>query len=132
MEPRKNKAEINKFISEVQETYGGDTPECYELVLKTANEQLAWRTDAEKILVLIGDAEPHDKNYYLNKDGIDWRKEIEKLKKTLSSIANEKVNISIVDIKKADVNAQLVDAIAANKKAASFGAFTQGFNKKLE
>ena len=80
LEPRKNKAEINKFIGEVQETYGGDTPECYELVLKTANEQLAWRTDAEKILVLIGDAEPHDKNYYLNKDGIDWRKEIEKLK----------------------------------------------------
>jgi len=41
--------------------------------------------------------------------------EIEKLKKTLSSIANEKVNISIVDIKKADVNAQLVADSIANQ-----------------
>ena len=34
--------------------------------------------------------------------------EIEKLKKTLSEIAGEKVQISIVDIKKAELNAQLV------------------------
>ena len=34
--------------------------------------------------------------------------EIEKLKKTLSDIAGEKVQISIVDIKKAELNAQLV------------------------
>ena len=34
--------------------------------------------------------------------------EIEKLKKTLSDLAGEKVQISIVDIKKADLNAQLV------------------------
>ena len=34
--------------------------------------------------------------------------EIEKLKKTLSDIAAEKVQISIVDIKKAELNAQLV------------------------
>jgi small subunit ribosomal protein S3 len=34
--------------------------------------------------------------------------EIEKLKTTLSEIANEKVQISIVDIKKAELNAQLV------------------------
>ncbi len=34
--------------------------------------------------------------------------EIEKLKKTLSNLVNEKVQISIVDIKKAELNAQLV------------------------
>ena len=34
--------------------------------------------------------------------------EIEKLKKTLSDLAGEKVQISIVDIKKAELNAQLV------------------------
>ena len=40
--------------------------------------------------------------------------EIEKLKKTLSNLINENVQISIVDIKKADVNAQLVaDSIAS-------------------
>ncbi len=41
--------------------------------------------------------------------------EIEKLKKTLSNIANENVQISIVDIKKADVNAQLVALSIANQ-----------------
>ena len=34
--------------------------------------------------------------------------EIEKLKKQLSKVADEKIQISIVDIKKADINAQLV------------------------
>ena len=39
--------------------------------------------------------------------------EIEKLKKKLSNLISEKVGISIVDIKKADINAQLVaDSIA--------------------
>lgn len=41
--------------------------------------------------------------------------EIEKLKKQLSKIADENVQISIVDIKKADLNAQLVAASIANQ-----------------
>ena len=41
--------------------------------------------------------------------------EIEKLKKQLSKIADENVQISIVDIKKADLNAQLVAESIANQ-----------------
>lgn len=41
--------------------------------------------------------------------------EIEKLKKQLSKVAGEQVNISIVDIKKADMNAQLVADSIANQ-----------------
>lgn len=41
--------------------------------------------------------------------------EIEKLKKTLSKIADEAVQISIVDIKKVDLNAQLVADSIANQ-----------------
>lgn len=41
--------------------------------------------------------------------------EIEKLKKTLSKIADETVQISIVDIKKVDLNAQLVADSIANQ-----------------
>ena len=41
--------------------------------------------------------------------------EIEKLKKQLSKIADENVQISIVDIKKADMNAQLVADSIANQ-----------------
>ena len=41
--------------------------------------------------------------------------EIEKLKKQLSKVADENVQISIVDIKKADINAQLVADSIANQ-----------------
>ncbi len=41
--------------------------------------------------------------------------EIEKLKKQLSKVADENVQISIVDIKKADINAQLVADNIANQ-----------------
>ena len=41
--------------------------------------------------------------------------EIEKLKKTLSKIADENVQISIVDIKKVDLNATLVEQSIANQ-----------------
>lgn len=41
--------------------------------------------------------------------------EIEKLKKTLSDLTNENIQISIVDIKKADMNAQLVADSIANQ-----------------
>lgn len=41
--------------------------------------------------------------------------EIEKLKKQLSKVADENVQISIVDIKKADLNAQLVATSIANQ-----------------
>ena len=41
--------------------------------------------------------------------------EIEKLKKTLSKIADENVQISIVDIKKVDLNATLVAQSIANQ-----------------
>ena len=41
--------------------------------------------------------------------------EIEKLKKTLSKVADENVQISIVDIKKVDLNAQLVADSIANQ-----------------
>lgn len=41
--------------------------------------------------------------------------EIEKLKKQLSKVADENIQISIVDIKKADINAQLVADSIANQ-----------------
>ena len=68
---------IQKFVREAPDTYGGDYPECYELVLMRAL-QMGWRSDATmKSLVMIGDAVPHEKNE--NPFKIDWREEAEKL-----------------------------------------------------
>lgn len=70
-----------KFIRETQKTYGGDADECYELVLNTAHKQLTWRDDADKIMIMIGDASPHGVFYRDNKEHLDWEEEA----KTLAS-----------------------------------------------
>src|SRR5262249_54131040 len=51
-------ADICKFVETVKPTYGGDAPECYELVLHEA-QSLDWSKDATKAMVLIGDDVPH-------------------------------------------------------------------------
>lgn len=70
-----DKNEIVKFVKSVEKTGGGDTPECYELVL-AESRRLSWGAGRKKILVLIGDDVPHDKNYRLNTRKLDWRNEI--------------------------------------------------------
>ena len=49
---------ITDFVEHTPPTSGGDAPECYELVLHEAQE-LSWRPDAKRILVLIGDDVAH-------------------------------------------------------------------------
>ena len=72
-----DREKIKKFINDAPDTYGGDYPECYELVLHNAVE-LSWRTDATmKSLVMIGDAPPHGRNE--NPMKLDWREEAERL-----------------------------------------------------
>jgi len=66
---------ICKFIREVPSTWGGDAPECYELVLHHARS-LAWRSGKSKVLVLIGDDVPHGPTYPQNTKKLDWRNEI--------------------------------------------------------
>ncbi len=63
-----------KFTREVPATNGGDSPECYELVLHKARS-LAWRA-GKKVLIVIGDAEPHGPDYPDNKLKLDWRNEL--------------------------------------------------------
>ncbi|XP_060554256.1 uncharacterized protein LOC132715283 [Ruditapes philippinarum] len=69
------------FVSNVGGTGGGDTPECYELVLREVQENLAWSTNSQKSLVMIGDAPPHEKSESQNYRRLDWKEEIERLRK---------------------------------------------------
>lgn len=68
------------FVRSVGNTGGGDFEECYELVLSEAHEKLTWREEAQKSLVVIGDATPHKPSYPLNTRNLDWRKECATLK----------------------------------------------------
>jgi Mg-chelatase subunit ChlD len=66
---------ISKFVNTVEQTGGGDAPECYELVLNKARS-LAWRSGKSKVLLMIGDNVPHGPSYPGNKQHIDWRNEL--------------------------------------------------------
>src|SRR5262249_57729389 len=67
---------ICDFVETVQPTGGGDAPECYELVLKEAQD-LHWTAGTNKALVVIGDDVPHPAAHTPGK--IDWRTELGKL-----------------------------------------------------
>jgi hypothetical protein len=45
---------IVNFVENVEPTFGGDAPECYELVLHEA-QSFAWMDGWSHVLVLIGD-----------------------------------------------------------------------------
>ena len=79
MDFTRDEERLCKFVRETAQTYGGDADECYELVLNTAHKELEWRDDADKIMIMIGDASPHSASYSMNKDGLNWRKEADTL-----------------------------------------------------
>ncbi len=78
---------IKQFILDGPDTGGGDSEECYELVLHEANT-MDWKSEV-KVLVVIGDEIPHEKGYnmprlykgFQSKLHIDWKIETERLLK---------------------------------------------------
>ncbi|XP_060069075.1 uncharacterized protein LOC132549169 [Ylistrum balloti] len=72
--------ELCNFVKGVGGTGGGDADECYELILRMVRQKFSWTHVSQKILVMIGDANPHEPEYELNVDNIDWRQEINHLK----------------------------------------------------
>lgn len=67
---------VVQFVKNVEATGGGDSPECYELVLHEA-QNLAWTDGAQKVLVLIGDDVPHGPAQ--NPKKLNWRDELDQL-----------------------------------------------------
>ena len=67
---------ICRFVDSVEATGGGDSPECYELVLFEARTKMSWTSGKSKVLALIGDDVPHGPEYRENTKRIDWRNEL--------------------------------------------------------
>ena len=72
-----DKDKLIRFVRETSSTGGGDIPECYEYVLRESRG-LAWREGSTRILVMIGDALPHEASD--NPYRIDWREQCDALK----------------------------------------------------
>ena len=69
---------IVDFVNRVEKTYGGDSPECYELVLNEARTLLNWQNGRSMVIVMIGDDEPHPVGYRYRAttNNIDWKNEL--------------------------------------------------------
>ena len=68
---------VSAFIEGVRPTYGGDAPECYELVLREARQKIHWTKGSKRCFVLVGDDVPHAP--FDNPERIDWRQELKAL-----------------------------------------------------
>jgi hypothetical protein len=77
--------ELGRWIDSQPNTNGGDTDECYELLLWQMTHQIPWRPDARKIVVMIGDALPHEPGYFdrwrmpTQRVNLDWLEESQKV-----------------------------------------------------
>lgn len=54
---------VHKEISKLKPSEGGDTPEAVADGLHDARTRLSWDTNAYKVLLLVGDAPPHGREY---------------------------------------------------------------------
>ncbi|MFX0045977.1 MAG: hypothetical protein ACFE8Z_09025, partial [Candidatus Hermodarchaeota archaeon] len=54
---------VHKEISKLKPSEGGDTPEAVADGLHDARTRLSWDVDAYKVLLLVGDAPPHGREY---------------------------------------------------------------------
>lgn len=55
--------DVHKEISRLKPSEGGDTPEAVADGLFDARTKLSWKRDAYKVLLLVGDAPPHGREY---------------------------------------------------------------------
>lgn len=69
-----NRHELSDFVKTVPKTYGGDADEAYEYVFQEV-ARLNWRADANKVFIVIGDADPHEIGYTYGAFRVtkDWR-----------------------------------------------------------
>ena len=81
-----DKTKIIDWIGKVQNGGGGDFNENYEQVIEFASKNINWTEGSHRVLVVIGDANPHDPKECLsqmttysieNPRAIDWKEEID-------------------------------------------------------
>lgn len=89
--------ELIKFVSNAQNTSGGDGDEFYELVIKKITEETSWRNGKRSVL-LIADCNPHEVGYslspFVKNAQIDWKVEAKNAAKLGIQFDTLKINES--------------------------------------
>lgn len=79
IQPTNDANALINFVRESKDTFGGDSDEFYELVIKRIVEETPWRDDSTRSVLLIADAEPHPIGYscenYIVNNQINWVRE---------------------------------------------------------
>jgi hypothetical protein len=57
-----NRYAIHNFLLDLQADGGGDFPEAVDEGLRVAIHELGWRPDSRRVLILVGDAPPHEED----------------------------------------------------------------------
>lgn len=70
-----DKTKICHFVRNVEATNGGDCPECYEFVLNQIRSA-SWKSNKNKVFVMIGDDVAHPVTDRQNKKKLDWKNEV--------------------------------------------------------
>ena len=75
-----NRQKVLSFAREQTMTTGGDAPECYELALNKAALKMGWGPNSRRLMVMVGDALPHEPGYVCPTSGfvntLDWREQL--------------------------------------------------------
>lgn len=108
-------AELVEFVRSVGPSGGGDSAECYELVIRKARD-FAWTEGSKRTLILIGDDVPHAAHEAQNFMHLDWREEAKLLKE--------------YDIK--CVAVQALNRYYATKFYSELASITGGFHLELD
>lgn len=79
MDLTSNREEISTFIERTSSRGGGDSDECYELVLNKFHSAFSWKS-SKKIGLIIGDCNPHEVGYKYGSivNMLDWEEEAKK------------------------------------------------------
>ena len=73
-----NANDLVNFVNNSKNTGGGDNDEFYELVMQKIRTETKWRKDSTKVIMLIGDAHPHEVGYRYGGTiyKVDWKEEL--------------------------------------------------------
>ncbi|PRP88541.1 hypothetical protein PROFUN_02952 [Planoprotostelium fungivorum] len=97
-------ARLTEWVNTVTSTGGGDGDENYEMVLEQAHQKFSWTEGSRRVLVMIGDASPHESAVCLQQmnqfnipepRAIDWRNETDACWKKGIKIYSVGVNCSL-------------------------------------
>ncbi|XP_059153718.1 uncharacterized protein LOC131939446 [Physella acuta] len=75
-------AQLCEFVKNAEKTSGGGAPKCYELVLRQVRTKLSWTPGSRRVLVLIGENNPHEPTEVCikcQKNRANWRDETKNL-----------------------------------------------------